>query len=187
MACCLLLAACDTGVAPSPDPGVLRVTLQADPADNTIAVGKDVLTVAPGDRFDVTVFQGKVYRDSVFAVLLPTLDAYREQDAHYNVLARRGEAQPARYTIFESYVPPGAYDRLQFGATATELRIGGFVIPMALPPNTPGLMDFEADFEVVENDTTEITLRIKPFQSVARFRDSYQFTRQIEVVDVVHR
>lgn len=184
VAACIYLIGCDTGVEASPDPGVLRVTLQADPEDTQIRIGKDEVTASPGDHFPVTIFQGKVYRDSAYAVLFQSLEAYREQDYQYDLLAPGADGGFKQHVIFESYVPPGTYDKLQFGATATEMRIGGFVIPMALPPNTPGLMDFEQPFEIFENDTTVIHLQIKPFESVVRFRDSYHFTREFEITDI---
>src|SRR5690606_39362259 len=69
---------CDTGVQESPEPGVLRVTMQADPADTTIVIAGQVLTVSPSDSFGVTIYQGRAFRDTLVSVLLQSMTSYRE-------------------------------------------------------------------------------------------------------------
>lgn len=178
-----LLAGCSTGVDESPEPGILRVTLQSDLADTTIEIAGEQLVVSPSDSFGVTIFQGRAFSDTVFAVLFKSLDSYREQDFVYNVLRRDGEAFE-EFVIFESLVPPGRYDRLQFGATAELLQVGNFQIPVQLPPGVSPSMDFDVEYEIVSERTTEIRMRLKPLQSVVRYRDTFLFERAFEVVEV---
>jgi hypothetical protein len=180
---CLTFLGCSTGVATSPDPGIVRVTLQSDPADTTITITGRSVTVAPTDSFGVTISQGQVYSDTLFANLLRSLDSYRLEDGIYNVL-RRENGTYKEYVIFESFVPPGEYDQIQFGATASLLRLGTFNIPVALPDSAGPLISLDIDFQVEAEVTTEIQLRIKPLGSVERFRDTYLFDRQFEVVAV---
>lgn len=174
---------CSTGVEESPDPGILRVVLQTDPADTTIEIAGQQLTVSPSDSFGVTIFQGRAFRDTTFAILFKSIDSYREQDFVYNVLKQSGGGFE-EFVIFESLIPPGMYDRLQFGVTAEFLQIGNFQIPVQLPPDARPLMDFDVAYEIESEQTTQITVRLKPLASVERFRDLFLFRRQFEVVGV---
>ena len=180
---CLFFLGCSTGVSTSPDPGIVRVTLQSDPADTTITITGRTVSVAPTDSFGVTISQGQVYSDTLFANLLKSLDSYRMEDGIYNVL-RRENGTYTEFVIFEYFVPPGEYDQIQFGATASLLRLGAFNIPVALPDSAGPLVTLDVDFTVEEGSTTEIKLRIKPLESVERYRDTYLFDRQFEVVAV---
>lgn len=182
----LLTAAlgCDTGVETSPDPGVLKVTMQADPADTTIEIAGELLSVSPGDSFGVTIFQGRAYRDTSFAILFKSTTSYRERDFVYNVLSRDGDAFE-EFLIFETQLPPAEYDSLRFSATAEMLRIGSFQIPVRLPPDVTPSMDFPTNFRIVERETTEVKVMLRPLESVQRFRDTYLFHRQFEVAEVV--
>lgn len=181
------LSACDSGVKESDEPGVLRVTLQADPADNTIDVSGRTYEVDEGDLYSVTIFQGKVYRDTTYATLYSNLDAFEPADVEYDLLQYNEAGEPVEHVIFESFVPPGQYEVLQFGVTASLVRVEGLTIPVQLPPDVSPLLDFERDIEVFERDTTVVQLRIQPFESVVRFRDSFRFTREIEVTGISHR
>lgn len=174
---------CDTGVQESPEPGVLRVTMQADPADTTIVIAGQVLTVSPSDSFGVTIYQGRAFRDTLFAVLLKSTTSYRERDYVYNVFQRDG-SEFAEFVIFESLLPPGDYDSLRFSASAEMLSIGSFLIPVRLPPDAEPAMDFPARFQIAERDTTEIKVMLRPLESVRRFRDMYLFHRQFEVTHI---
>ena len=178
-----LVAGCTTGVEESPDAGILRVVMQSDPNDTTIESAGEVLTVSPSDSFGVTIFQGRAFRDTTFAVLFKSLDSYREQDFVYNVLGQEGGSY-REYVIFESLVPPGEYDRLQFGVTADLLRIGTFEVPVQLPPEVHPSIDIDVDFFIDSDETTEIRLSLKPLSSVTRFRDTFLFQREFEVVGV---
>lgn len=187
IAAATLTAACDTGVTESDEPGVLRVTLQADPSDNSITVSGQTYEVDESDLYSVTIFQGKVYQDTAYATLYSDLDAFEPADVEYDLLQYDNNDAPVEHVIFESFVPPGEYDMLQFGVTATIVQVENLTIPVQLPPDVSPLLEFERNIEVFEHDTTVVQLTIKPFESVVRFRDSFRFTREIEVAGISHR
>lgn len=182
----ILIFGCSTGVENSPNPGIVRVTLQSDPTDTTIAVIGDALTVSKNDVFEVSIFQSRVFHDSIFALLFENLNSFRQQDVIYNILTREN-GEYVKFIIFESFVPPGDYDRLQFGLTASIMKIKNFEIPVRLPEGSTVLVDLSQDFEVFENDTTEINVQISPFKSLVRSRDSYNFVRKIKIVSVNYK
>jgi len=179
----LLAAGCDTGVEVSPQPGILRITLQSDPADTSIVIVKDTVRVAEGDSFGVAIYQGKVYSDSAFALLYVNPRAYQQQDVTYNIIKREG-GQYHKFTIYESHVPPFSYDKITFGMTPRILRLGTFEIPVKAPTDVSPFVELHAQFHVEEKGVTEVELRIRPFRSVRRYRDSYLFIPDIEVVSV---
>ncbi|MDZ7338839.1 MAG: hypothetical protein ONB30_09890 [candidate division KSB1 bacterium] len=174
---------CDTGVEVSPQPGILRVTLQSDPADTSIVIVKDTVRVAEGDSFGVTVYQGKVYNDSAFALLYTNPRAYQQQDVVYNIIKRVG-GQYHKFTIYESHVPPFSYDKITFGMTPRILRLGTFEIPVKAPTDISPFVELPVALHVEENGVTEVEVRIRPFRSVRRYRDSYLFIPDVEVVAV---
>lgn len=176
---------CSTGIESSPKPGILRVTLQSDPADTQITVLSRTFTVSEGDFFGVTIFQGKVYSGERFAFLFKDKNSYRQEDVTYNILERK-EGQYALFTIFESYVPPGNYNKLQFGVTGSLVKLGYLEIPVKLPEGTTSMKDLPYEFRVDENQVTEINVLISPFKSVSRYRDSYQFTREMTITGVTY-
>ncbi len=180
----LLLAGCETGVDASPEPGVLRITLEADPVDTEIVVVTDPVAVSLGDRFDVTTFQGKAFRDSTFFVLFRDRDTNQQADQTINVLAQAENGSYERFVAFESHLPPGNYDRFQFGVTASELALGSFVIPVRLAQGAPILHDFHREFEIMANEVTEIRVRIRPLASVVRFRNAFLFDPEMEITDI---
>ncbi len=174
---------CSTGVESSSEPGILRITLQSDPADTSIIIVTDTFTVADGDSFGVNFFQSKVYHNNYYAQLYRTTSSYSVETIVINILKRiNGEYQ--KYTLYESYVPPEEYSRVQFGINAEQMRISRLDIPVLLPPDSSLLVDFYQDFKVEENKITEIIFQISPFKSVERFKDVYYFMRKIEIVDV---
>ncbi len=174
---------CDTGVEVSPRPGILRVTLQSDPADTSIVIVKDTVRVAEGDSFGVTIYQGKVHNDSAFALLYTNPRAYQQQDVVYNIIKRQG-GQYHKFTIFESHVPPFSYDKISFGMTPRILRLGTFEIPVKAPSDISPFVELPVAFAVEEEGITEVEVRIRPFRSVRRYRDSYLFIPDVEVVSV---
>ncbi|RPH37864.1 hypothetical protein EHM92_01590 [bacterium] len=98
--------------------------------------------------------------------------------------------QNSRYrkgAVFEFYVPPGTYDRLDFALTGTEVRIyipKIYTNPVVLPPDVPAVMAFPGSYTVEEDRTTVIEVEIAPFESLRRFQDSFVFDRKIQVVNV---
>lgn len=185
----LMFSYCSTGIDASPDPGILRVTLQSDPADTMIVIVKDTIFTQPGDSMHAVIFQGKAYSDSVYSVLFQNRQEYFPRDHNYNLLKQSG-GDYSEFVIFESLVPPQDYTHIQFGIRSNYLlltygyAVGGIEIPVTKPADESSLQDLYYNFSVKENKVTEINLRIKPIQSVSRYRDVYIFKPQIEIVSV---
>lgn len=178
---------CDSGIEPSPDPGVLRVRLQSSPSDTSIFVDPDTFSVSMVSNFEIKIFQGKVYKDSNFAVLYKGIRSYKQEDLIYNIVEREN-GKYVRFTIFESHVPPFDYDRIQFGITLEKIKIVGYgEISVQYPEDASPFIDLYQDFYVSENCTTEINVQISPFKSITRYRDSYQFIPDMRVTDVIYR
>ena len=181
------ITGCDSGVAPSPTPGVLRVLLRADAADTTKEiVGQHIsLDEVQQKRFMVTLTQGQAYRDTAFSLLYRTLRSFQIEDESYNVLARENQ-EPPTYVVYETRLPPASYDSLQLVVTASQMAIGAFDnIPIAQPPQP--LATFRQPFAITEGDTTEVLLVIRPLQSLSRFLDEFVFEQCVKVVRVGNR
>jgi len=174
---------CTTGINRSKDPGVIRVNLQSDPTDTTITILGKIYSVDSTSIFNIYIFEAKAYIDSNYSFLVPRLTDYYDDGRYYNILEME-ETTYKKYKIYESFAPPDKYDRLQFGLTASTMKIGEYKIPVELPPDENVLLDFYDDFEIYENDTTEINIQIAPFRSVERYRDSYLFNREVNIVSV---
>ncbi|HFE64678.1 MAG TPA: hypothetical protein ENK14_09745 [Caldithrix sp.] len=179
---CLLFFACSSGIEFSPDPGILRITLESDQADTTITIVTDTLTVSDNDVFRITIFQGKVYQDSTFTVLYPTIESNSQEERAYNLITRENH-QYQKFTIFESYVPPFKYNKIQFGLDSDFLKLRNFDKIQVVTPNNFFLI-LETDFEVHENRMTEVNLRVSPFENVVRYKDTYIFAPIMEVVGI---
>ena len=185
----LIFMTCSSGIEPSPDPAILRVILESDSTDNVIIVAEDTMYASAGDSMQIAVFQGKAYSDTNFAILFQNLEEYFSEDHKYNIL-RRDNGQYKKFVIFESLIPPGDYTKLQFGITAEYMLlsygyyIGGIGIPMESPPGTSLLVDFETNYTMTEGRTTEIRILLKPFQSVARYRDILHFVPQLSIASI---
>ena len=179
-----LLITCQNGIEPTPNPGIIRVVLQSSPDDTFIVIVKDTFVVSEKDSFGVTVFQGKVYSGKTYAILYPNLKSYQQVDKTYNLLRRDGD-QYHPFVIFESYVPPGNYDSLQFGLKATVLKLKDFdLIRVESPPDLNPIVNLPASMRVEENKITEVVVYLKPFQSIQRYRDVYRFIPKVQVVKV---
>lgn len=177
------LVACSTGIEPSPDPGTLRITLESDPTDRSLIIVTDPVEVGTEDQFDLTIFQGKAFRDSVFFVLFNHPATNQQRDQIINILEQEGDGY-ASHTIFESYLPPGGYTRFEFGISTNEFRVASFTIPVRLSPSTTVLQGFSTQFDIEPGRTTEIVVQIKPLQSVKRFRNQFLFEANLDVIDV---
>ncbi|MCD6374372.1 MAG: hypothetical protein J7L94_02530 [Caldisericaceae bacterium] len=177
---------CSTGVESSPKPGILQVILHGDDSDTSIVIIDETYSVDTSDVFMIHIFEGKAYQNKKYAELFPTLDAYHNPGHSYNILARDSTNQLyLRYKIFETYVPPGNYTRLQIGITAKELRIGEFdPIPVFLPPEDSLLVNIDFNFSVEPDHITQIDLALSPFRSIQRYKDMYLFKRIVEVQSV---
>lgn len=180
--------ACTTGVEPSPGPGTLRVTLTSDPADTSIIILSDTSEYYPSDRMDIITSQGRAYRGEHFAQLYVDQSNQRILSDTNNVIYRENN-QYLTYTIFESYVPPGPYDRLELNLAGTKLIIHVpriYEIDVLLPPGESPTMSFPINVEVKEGQVTQVDLQIKPYQSLGRYLDYYVFDRQVEVLRVTN-
>ncbi|MEJ2634038.1 MAG: hypothetical protein P8184_01950 [Calditrichia bacterium] len=173
---------CNTGVESSPTPGILRITLESDPADTSIIIVTDTLHVSDKDGFRIKVYQGKVYHDTAYATLYPTLASNSQEELYYNLIVRENN-QYSKFTIFESYVPPQKYDEVQFGIDSDYLKLKNFdMISVETPTNY--FVNLKHDFEVFENKVTEVNIRVSPFKSVSRYKDKYIFEPQMQIADV---
>jgi len=209
-----------TGVDDSPSPGTVRITLRANPSDNYVVERTDTFSVFTPNTslgFYVNIFQGSVFAKDKFAILYTTPKSYMQEDSVYNIFKQNTSqadlkiiagkldsskvnintlsADYTEYTIFESFVPPGNYDKIRFGVNVptdltksrvTLISIKGKVtpIPLELPPDEDILKEFLVDFKVEENKTTQINIIINPFKSISRYKDSYRFSRVMEVNSV---
>lgn len=185
---------CTTGVQDSPQHGIVRIMFKSDPADTILIEKSDTFSVST--RYDaifmLKVFQGRIYRDSNFAVLYPTVKSYRQEDEFVNIIAVDSLGNYKDYKVFESYVPPGNYNSLEFGVTPASgipLKIVAnsgktFENPVELPPGESLLYHFDQDFTVNENKVTEIDVQISPFKSVKRYKDVYRLYRVMKITDV---
>ncbi len=190
----LIINGCSTGVEDSPQHGVVRVMFSSDPADTLLIEKSDTFSVST--RYDaffvLKVFQGRIYQDSNFAVLYPRIDSYRQEDEFVNIIALDSTGGYKNYKVFESYVPPGEYNSIEFGVTPASgvpLRIVAnsgktFENPVELPPGENLLYHFDQDFTVSENKVTEIEVEISPFESVKRYRDVYRLYRVMKITNV---
>jgi len=180
-----IMSKCSTDIQTSPEPGVLKVILYSDPADTQIVILSRTFTVSENDYFGTTVFQGKVFLGEKFAFLYKDKMSYRQEDVTYNIIERKS-GQYTQFTIFDSYVPPGDYTNLQFGLNSNLVKIGYLEIPVKLPSGETAMRNLEQSFQIYENQTTEIKIQISPFQSVKRYRDSYQFIPEMKIIDIIN-
>jgi len=196
---CLIFSAltffeCTTGVTDSPDHGIVRIMFSADPADTVLIEKSDTFSVSTRYEaiFVLKVFQGRIYRDSDFAVLYPGIDSYRQEDEFVNIIAVDSLGNYKIYKVFESYVPPGDYNSLEFGVTPANgipLKIVAnsgktFENPVELPPDESLLYHFDQNFTVNADRVTQIDVQISPFKSVKRYRDVYRLYRIMKITGV---
>ena len=180
----LITFSCDVGIKNSPDPGVIRINLQSNPSDKSIVIVPDTLSVAPDDSFGVTIFQGKAIRDTISAILYKSPMSTQQEDIIYNIIKIESD-EYKQFTIFESHLPPGNFNKIRFGMRAIVLKFSGFdEIKVESPDETALFVELEQAFEISANKTTEINVQISPFQSIKRYRDAYQFIPIVKIIDV---
>lgn len=200
----ILFIGCETGVERSPDPAIFRVTLKANDLDTAIVILGDTSRFSRWDSFVLYVSQGRLYRGGYYAMLYADISNARISSKTVNILAREwlngvpithtdtAEITPRnsryiKYTVFESYVPPGDYDRLHFGLTASEMLINypkRYLNPVQLPENVSPLLEIPLSVTLQEGKITEVELEIYPFRSLRRYRDTFLFERIIKVVRI---
>jgi len=179
----LFLGNCTTGVERSLNPGIVKVVLHPEASDTTIVILGQTYAVDSSSFFSLQISQGKVYIDSFYSELLPELDDFQDNGRSYNILEKE-DAVYKQIKIFETFAPADDFTKLQFAVNASFLKIGGFLTPVELPEDAKLLMDFEQNFSVKEDMTTEITIKIEPLQSVIRYKDSFHFLRKLEIINI---
>ncbi|NIT99422.1 MAG: hypothetical protein GWN01_00290, partial [Nitrosopumilaceae archaeon] len=116
------------------------VTLQSDPSDTTIAIADTAYTVSQGDRFNVRISEGKAYRQESFFILFKDTLTYNQEDLIFNII-RLEDGAYKKYIVFETLLPAGNYDRLQFSLMSNrlsngepdKLKVGNFEATVVLP------------------------------------------------------
>ena len=178
----LIFIRCDTGIEASPEPGILRVTLQSDPADTVIIIVNDTITVGEDDEFIISIYQGRALADSTYGILYPEIESYRQEERYYNLI-RRENNQYIQFNMFESHLPPSAYDQVEFGIDSEYLKLQNFDrIDVITPPSY--FIKLPVNFEIRDNRITEVNVQVSPFKYITRYKDSYIFQPEMEVISV---
>ncbi|MBU1678736.1 MAG: hypothetical protein KJ799_16910 [Bacteroidetes bacterium] len=200
-----LLNGCNTGVEPSPDPGIIRITMKSAEVDTLLVILGDTVKFSRVDHYDVIFSQGRLYQGNNYADLFTDLSIDRINSDTINILQRAWldgrlitptdsvfdvEAFQSRYVsskVIEWYVPPGAYDKLQFNFKGIEVFVARprqFRTPLQLAEGVTPIMNFNQTITVNAGHVTEVNLEILPFQSIRRYKDSYIFDRKVSVASV---
>ncbi len=178
------LAGCGSGIEDSPAPGILRITLESNQTDTVIIIVKDTLTVSDGDNFRVSIFQGRVFQGNTYGILYPSLTSTSQQERAYNLIARENNLY-MRFQIFETYLTPGGYSDIEFGIDSEFLKLQNFDrIDVITPPNY--YLKLPVNFDIHENRITEVNVRVSPFTYIVRYRDSYNFEPEMDIVGVTY-
>ena len=200
----LVLGGCKTAVEPSPSPGILRVIMKSAESDTSIVLLNDTSRFSRWDSFDMVISQGRLGRGEWYASIYNNSSSARKTSDTMNALGREwlngkpitwqdtDEITPRNsryrsYVVFESYVPPGTYDRLTFAITATEMEIfipKHYLNPVGLPPGIAPSIDFTGSYTVHESGVTQVEVEIQPYKSLRRYQDQFYFERKVSVVRV---
>jgi hypothetical protein len=200
----LVLGGCKTSVEPSPSPGILRVIMKSADSDTTIVLLNDTSRFSRWDNFNMVISQGRLGKGDWYASIYANTSSERKTTDTINALGREWltgipitwldtdvitpqNSRWRKYTVFESYVPPGTYDRLTFAVTANEMEIfipKHYLNPVGLPPGVAPSLDFTGSFAVQENGITEVTVEVQPYKSLRRYQDQFYFERKISIVRV---
>jgi hypothetical protein len=173
---------CNTGIESSPDPGILKITLQSDPADTVIIIVNDTITVGEDDEFIISIYQGRSFADSTYGILYPEIESYRQEERYYNLIERENN-QYVQFNMFESHLPPMSYDQIEFGIDSEYLKLQNFdQINVITPPSY--FITLPLNFEIEENRTTEVNVQVSPFKYITRYRDTYIFQPEMEIIAV---
>lgn len=171
----VFLLGCSTGVETSDPPGVLKVYLQPSEADTNLTIVNTNYTIDPKDEFMIQVSEGKAYQDSTFFILYRNLDTFTERDIVRDLLSGVNNENYERQLIYETYLPVGVYSKLEFFLSSSLFQLDGFEVPVVTPTGQPIPIKKEEEFSIFENDTTSIYLEIEIVESVTRYRDTYVF------------
>ena len=200
-----LLSGCRTGVEPSPDPGIIRVTMKSAEIDTLLIILGDTIKFSRVDHFDVIFSQGRLYQGNHYADLFTDLSIDRNNSNTINILQRAWldgrlitttdsvfdvEASKSKYVsskVVEWYVPPGTYDKLQFNFKGIEIFVARprqFRTPLQLAEGVSPIMNFDHTITINAGRVTEVKLEILPFESIRRYKDSYIFDRKVSVANI---
>lgn len=203
--CLYLLSGCRTEVEPSPEPGIIRVTMKSAEKDTLLIILGDTVKFSRVDHFDVIFSQGRLYQGNKYADLFTDLSIDRNNSDTINILQRAWldgrlitptdpvfdvETYKSKYVsskVVEWYVPPGTYDKLQFNFKGIEIFVARprqFRTPLQLAEGVTSIMNFDHTITVNAGRVTEVNLEILPFQSVRRYKDSYIFDRKVSITRV---
>lgn len=173
----LLAMGCDP-VGTSPEPGLLRVVLQPDPADSTIVIADQSYNINEVPALmPVSISQGRAYRDTSYAQLFrDAQDLTTEGEIRINVLRRFAGGQSPAYQIYETLLPPAMYDSLQIVFNADQFLIGDFVNEVSTPPGESPLVTFRQSFQIESEEITTVRITMRPLESLTRFKDVFYFT-----------
>ena len=195
---------CKTAVEPSPEPGVLRVVFKSSDADSSIIVQNDTSRFSRWDNFNILVSQCRLYAGENYTYVYNNPSSDRKADDTVNALAREWlngipittqdsdsitvrNSRFRSFVIFESYVPPGSYQKLTLSVTASEMEFfipKHYLNPVALPPGVTPTMEFPVSVTVNEQGVTEVTLELSPYKSLRRYQDQFYFERKLVVKQV---
>lgn len=191
----LLITNCSTGVEPSPSPGIVKVTFMSAPEDTSVIILSDTSRFwydSTGnsiyDQMTVIVTQARLYRNQNFANLYLDLSNRRIAGDTLNAI-QRINYKYTKHTIFETYIAPGEYDRLEMNLEATLLVVTKpkyYFIPMALPDGVSKTITIPANISVKSNKTTTVDIIIYPFRSLGRYKDMFIFSRDNNIYAQVH-
>jgi len=200
----LALHGCNTGVEPSPAPGILRVKIVSDDLDTALVSGGDTTRFTRWDSFEVTFAQGALYRNENYANIYVDPSSDRISTSTVNLIGRHWldgtkitgtdtttitttNSRYNEYIIFQSYVPPGDYDRVQFSVLSSGISVFSpkiYWVPIQLPDSTSPIMKLYKSISVEEGRTTEVKIEIQPFASLRRYKDAFVFDRKMRIVNV---
>jgi hypothetical protein len=195
---------CKTAVEPSPEPGTLRVVFKSSDADSSIIIQNDTSRFSRWDNFSILVSQCRLYAGENYAYVYNNPSSARKADDTVNALAREWlngvpitpldtdsitvrNSRFRSFVIFESYVPPGSYQKITLTVTASEMEFfipKHYLNPVTLPPGVTPTMEFPADVTIHEQGVTEVTLELSPYKSLRRYQDQFYFERKLVVKQV---
>lgn len=203
--CACLVSGCRTGVEPSPDPGIIRVTLKSAENDTLLIILGDTVKFSRIDYYNVVVSQSRLYKGNNYADLYTGLSIDRINSDTVNILQRAWldgrlitptdpvfdvAASKSKYVgskVIEWYVPPGTYDRLQISLRGIEVFVARprqFRTPLRLGEGVTPIMNFNQTVTVDAGRVTEMNLEILPFKSIRRYQDSYLFDRKVSIASI---
>lgn len=195
---------CKTAVEPSPEPGTLRVVFKSADNDTAIIIQNDTSRFSRWDNFNIIVSQCRLYMGENYAYVYNNPSSERKGDDTVNALAREwlngvpisfqdsdsitvANSRFRRFVIFESYVPPGSYQKMSISVTASEMEFfipKHYLNPVTLPPGVTPTMEFPVDVTINERGVTEIELELSPYKSLRRYQDQFYFERKLVIKQV---